>query len=202
MNKNYAHVSVTNSKLGSQIPSVNFPAIITCNPDAPCTKGGCYACKGNWLFKSVQDSLKQNLENYLANPQKWFDSVNSQITLYRYFRFFSSGDIPNSRFLQGMCWLARKNPDIKFLCFTKKFKLVNAYLDAGHKIPSNLKIVFSTWNDFIPENPHNLPTTWVYAKDFNNNNIPKEAIPCTGHCPDCLACWSLKHGQSVYFHKH
>ena len=46
-------ISTTNSKLGSFIPSFNFPPIVTCRKDAPCKKM-CYACKGNFMFKNVK----------------------------------------------------------------------------------------------------------------------------------------------------
>ena len=56
-----------------------------------------------------------------------------------------------------------------------------------------------TW---IPENPYDLPMTYVYGEKFNNDLIPKDAIPCGGKCETCQACWTLKKGQHVYFMKH
>jgi hypothetical protein len=44
--------------------------------------------------------------------------------------------------------------------------------------------------------------TYVYGKDFANDLIPKDSIPCTGKCYECQACWQLKKGQNVYFTKH
>ena len=98
--------------------------------------------------------------------------------------------------------MARKNRTTKYLCFTKKYEIVNAYIASGKKIPKNLSIVFSCWSDWVPENPYDMPTTWVYGKQFNNDRIPKTSIPCAGHCEKCLACWNLKKGGSVFFHKH
>ena len=54
--KNSINISTTNSKLGGTIPSINLPAGLTCRADAPCQKG-CYAKKGNWIFKNVKESL-------------------------------------------------------------------------------------------------------------------------------------------------
>ena len=191
--KQYAKVSNTNSKLGGQIYSVNLPPVVTCRADAPCFKG-CYACKGNWLFPNVKTSLQQNLEAYKNNP--------TQTALVRFCRWHSSGDIVDMQYFEGMCKVARKNKETHYLCFTKKYEIINEFLSKGKRIPKNLSIVFSAWSNWIPENPYNLPMTYVYGKEFNNELIPKDAIPCGGKCENCQACWTLKKGQHVYFLKH
>ena len=199
--KQYAKVSNTNSKLGGQIYSINLPPVVTCRADAPCFKG-CYACKGNWLFPNVKNSLQHNLEAYKSNPTLFFDSVAAQTALVRFCRWHSSGDIVDMQYFEGMCKVARKNKDTHYLCFTKKYEIINEFLSKGKKIPKNLSIVFSAWNNWIPENPYELPMTYVYGKEFNNELIPKDAIPCGGKCENCQACWTLKKGQHVYFLKH
>lgn len=199
------HISITNTKLGD-IPSLNLPPILTCRADAPCKKG-CYALKGNWRFPNVKNSLANNLQEFLDNKDKFFneiiDSLNNGVVCYRFFRWFASGDIVNMDFLNGMIKTAKKCKQTKFLCFTKKFELVNEYLN-NNKLPSNLKIVFSAWDKtFKVDNPHNLPITYVSFKDSSKNaDIPEMAIPCTGKCETCRACWSLKKGQSVVFNEH
>ena len=197
----YAKVTFNNSKLGRAIASVNMPVIITCRPDAPC-KDGCYAKRGNWLFQNVKNSLQSNLDAYKNDPQRFFNSVLDQTALVKYCRWFSSGDIPDADFFVGMCKVARKNKDTKYLCFTKKYEIVNNFLDAGHRIPKNLSVVFSAWSNWIPKNPYNLPMTYVYGNGFANELIPDNAIPCIGKCYQCQACWQLKKGQSVFFKKH
>ena len=199
--KQYAKVSNTNSKLGGQIYSINLPPVVTCRADAPCFKG-CYACKGNWLFPNVKNSLSQNLEAYKGNPTLFFESVAAQTALVRFCRWHSSGDIVDMQYFEGMCKVARKNKDTHYLCFTKKYELINEFLSKGKRIPKNLSIVFSAWSNWIPENPYDLPMTYVYGKEFNNELIPKDAIPCSGKCETCQACWTLKKGQHVYFLKH
>lgn len=198
----FMHVSFSVSKLGAQIPSINLPPLITCRADAPCRKDGCYACRGRWLFKGVQNCLKKNLNAYLENPKLFFDCVIANTSLSLYCRWFSSGDIVDMEFLTGMCRVARTNKNTQYLCFTKKWELVDSYVDSGKRIPKNLHIVFSTWGNFQPENPHNFPMTYVMAKNLDNSYIPDTAIPCTGHCETCQACWQLKKGQSVFFKKH
>lgn len=196
------HVSHTNSKLGADIPSINLPAGVTCRPDAPCRTQGCYAMKGNWLFPTVKQSLLGNLRAYKQNPNKYFNDIAAKTALARFVRWHSSGDIPDTVYLAGMCKVARKNKNTDYLAFTKRFEMVNDFISAGKKIPKNLHIIFSAWENFMPENPYSFPVTYVWSKNFDNSAIPKDAIPCAGKCDHCLACWKLKKTQSVYFKKH
>lgn len=212
------YISNKVSKLGANIPSINFPPIVTCRANAPCAKcakegGGCYATKGHWMYKAVREHLWGNLALYRANPKQFFDDAIAGTRLAMHARWFSSGDIVDMEFFKGMVRVAKVNKNTKYLCFTKKYELVNEYLSSGKRIPSNLRIVFSTWRDFIPENPFNLPMTYVMfgngrnktEKEENkrcNQMIPKDAIPCSGACETCLGCWTLKKGQNVVFKKH
>lgn len=198
-------ISLTNSKLGGQIPSINLPPVITCRKDAPCVKG-CYACKGHYLYENVRESLKNNLAAYISDKKAYFDYIIMFLTglvSYKYFRYCSSGDIVDMDYLKGMVRVAQKCKTVKFLAFTKKFELVNEYLKTN-KLPSNLKIVFSAWDkDFKVDNPHKLPVAYVsFKKEERNPKIPELSIPCVGHCESCQSCWSLKKGQSVVFHQH
>lgn len=196
------HISTTNSKLGP-IMSINLPALITCIQNAPCARE-CYARHGHFIFDNVRQSHLDNLNAYKEDPDAFFDFIAEKTRLSRYFRYHSSGDIVDANYLDGMCRVARKNKGTEYLAFTKKFALVNGYVSEGHKIPKNLHIVFSGWdNAFKIDNPYNFPTTWVLFREKERNaNIPETAIPCAGKCDKCLACWQLKSGQAVYFRKH
>lgn len=196
------NISHKNSKLGADIPSVNLPAGATCRPDAPCF-AKCYARKGNFCYGNVRKSLADNLEAYKNDPDFFFDFVAVMTRMSRFFRWHSSGDIVDGRYFRGMVSVAIRNPDVKYLCFTKKFEIVNEFVDGGGEIPQNLRIVFSGWDaNFRVDNPHNFPTTWVRFKKQNNAHIPEHAIPCKGKCYECVACWQLEPGQAVYFDEH
>lgn len=200
------HISLSNSKLGDKIPSFNLPAIVTCRPDAPCKKQ-CYACKGHWLYPNVKASLKANLDEFINDPEKLEKDITEWINngdiVYRFFRWFSSGDMVNKEFFNMMVRIAKNSPYTKFLAFTKKFEIVNEFIANGGIIPANLHIVFSGWGkSFKIDNPYNLPIAYVQLNDPNENNIPEFSIPCQGSCKNCKSCWSLKSEQSVYFKLH
>ena len=201
------HISLTNAKLGGKIPSINLPAGKTCRADAPCQKG-CYAKKGTFIYPNAKESLANNLLNYIMEPENYFQQIinylNDNDICFRFFRWHASGDIVDYNYLLGIIEVAKAVPQTRFLCFTKKFNLVNKYLDKGFKIPQNLNIVFSAWdNVFKVENPYNLPVTYVsFNNPERNADIPQNAFKCTGDCSTCKICWNLASGQSTVFHQH
>lgn len=200
-------ISSRNSKLGVLIPSVNLPPIITCRKNAPCAKL-CYGRRGNFTFPNVKQSAANNLHIYREDPEKYFSQIeayfSNSLVLFKFFRWHGTGDIVDKRYFEGIVKIANNCPNTKFLCFTKKFEIINEYLLKGNTLPINLKVVFSAWDkDFLVDNPYDLPVTYVNFKNTSNNpKIPDMAIPCTGRCYECQACWSLKNGQSVYFTQH
>ena len=206
MTQEHVHISNGISKLGSAIPSVNLPPIITCDPKAGCAKK-CYARKGRFAFSHVKSLLQNNLEIWMTNPERFERDVQSAAYTSRFFRFHSSGDIPDANYLAMMVRVAEWCPQTSFLCFTKKYKIVNDYLEANGEdsIPENLNIVFSAWGDFLPDNPHNLPVAYIRFKK-EDTYIPDDAIECSGYCGECVqtghSCWHLNRGQSVVFNEH
>lgn len=197
-------ISTTNSKLGL-IPSVNLVPILTCRDNCPCAKD-CYATKGRYRFENVKQSLICNYKAYTLNPKQYFREIKdalSGIISYRYFRWHAAGDIVDEQYFSGMVELAKELPNTSFLAFTKKFYIINNYLNSGNDMPDNLHIVFSAWGDeFQVDNPYHFPVAHVRFKDKENKNIPNTAVECSGDCTNCLQCWKIKHGESVVFNKH
>ena len=192
-----------NTKLSASIPSINLPAGITCRADAPCCKE-CYAKKGNFCYKKIKDCYQANLDHYLTDPQDYFDSIIKQLKqpliIYKYVRWHSSGDIVDREYLRGMVRVAQECSEVNFLCFTKKYELVNQWLYL-ETLPENLHIVFSGWDkDWKFDNPYNLPVALVRFK--NDSRDFSKCIECKGKCYECVSCWNLKKGQTVVFDKH
>lgn len=204
------HISNGVSKLGTAIPSINFPPVITCNPDAPCFKQ-CYARKGRFSFSHNKSLLQQNLDAWNKDKEGFERELINAFISARFVRYFSSGDIPDGDFLRMMDRIAEKLPNTEFLCFTKKYELVNSYIELmnaiGCSVPQNLHIVLSAWGDWIPYNPYNLPVAYVHLKSGEGaDKIPDNAIPCSKYCAECVktdrSCWCLRNGQSVVFEQH
>jgi hypothetical protein len=199
-------ISKGNIKMG-QIQSVSLPPVVTCSPLA-CKFCGkkCYARKICKLRRTVKESYDNNLDILLHDKEKFWREVEGSIKLTTYFRFFVSGDIYDKDFLENMVLCARKNKHCNILCFTKKYSLVNEYLE-HHRLPKNLNIVFSAWKGLEMPNPFNLPTAEVMYKDGTSTaEEGKKYIYCSGNCSECISekrsCWNLKKGEGVIFAEH
>ena len=199
-------ISKGNIKMG-QIQSVSLPPIVTCSASAYkfCGKK-CYARKICKLRRTVRESYDNNLDILLNDKELFWREVEGSIKLTTYFRFFVSGDIYDKDFLENMVLCARKNKHCNILCFTKKYSLVNEYLE-HHRLPKNLNIVFSAWKGLEMPNPFNLPTAEVMYKDGTSTaEEGKKYIYCSGNCSECISekrsCWNLRKGEGVIFAEH
>lgn len=203
---NEINMSNKNSKTGIACLNLAFP-VCTCRNDAPC-KATCYANKGCQRIAKVQAAYYRNLRLYYENPDSFFEQVYYKIKFSGLpkVRWFDSGDIADAEFLNRMVDLCKKTPNVRHMCFTKKYELVNEYIDDHGEFPDNLNIMFSAWDKMweVP-NPHNLGIAYV---DFNekrlNPEFPENAFVCPGRestCSACGVCWS-KRLNAVVFKQH
>lgn len=199
-------ISEGNSKLG-RIPSVSLPSVVTCR-NCDCQKK-CYARKLERIRKSVRGAYQHNLSVLKESPQIYWREVEAAIMMSRFFRFHVSGDIPDANYLQNMITIAARNPHCEILCFTKKYELVNEYIQndggAPNKLPENLHIIFSGWVGLEMANPFSLPEAHVRYRD-GSTTAREDAIQCGGNCTECAVtdggCWTLKNGEQVVFNEH
>ena len=200
----HVHISRGVTKLGTNMPSVSLPPVLTCREDAPCFSR-CYARRGRFAFPHNKSLLQTNLDIWNEDPVAFERDVIIAAFPSRFFRWHSAGDIPDLRYLGMMARVAQSIPETRFLCFTKKHELVNEYIAAYGELPGNLIIVFSAWGDFLPDNPYNLPVAYVRFRN-QQTSIPASAFQCPNYCGECVAtgcsCWDLKPGQSVCFNEH
>lgn len=196
-------VSPGNKKMGA-VPSVSLPAGLTCRKDCACY-AKCYARKLERLRPAVRNAYRSNLELLQNDPDTYWREAEAAIMMSRFFRFHVSGDIPNGNYLRKMVFVALRNPQCQILCFTKKYELVNDFLNDGGVFPKNLHIIMSGWKGITMDNPHNLPEAHVLYRD-GTTTARSGAITCSGNCTECAitdgGCWALKNGQQVVFHEH
>ena len=203
---NEISMSNKNSKTGAACLNIAFP-VCTCREDAPCKKT-CYACKGCQQIAVVQGAYYRNLRLYYDDPDNFFEQVYCKVKFSGLpkVRLFDSGDFPDAEFLDRLVEVCNKTPNTKWMAFTKKYWIVNEYIDKNGDLPKNLNIMFSAWDIFweVP-NPHGLGIAYV---DFNdkrlNPKFPRNAFRCPGRestCSACGACFS-KRLKAVVFHEH
>jgi hypothetical protein len=201
MNNLKVCISKGNRKMGA-IPSVSLPACITCNPAAPCFKK-CYAVKVARIYKTAAASYENNLDVLNTDWNSYWTQINDAARMTKYFRYHVSGDIPNAAYFKEMIITARKNPDTRFLAFTKQYDIVNTYISAMGDLPANLKIIFSNWGAWKCENPHGLPVCEII---FKGSAPADDWKICGGNCTECacrgVGCWELKHGDTIAIYEH
>lgn len=215
-------ISPGNSKLGA-IPSVSLPALKTCRSCACNEK--CYALKLERIRKTVREAYQHNLEVLTYNNDTYWREVEASIMMTRYFRFHVSGDIPDRDYLEHMIRIAKCQQHCEILCFTKKFEMVNEYIETkadelginlpprtAHGralfqtiLPNNLHLIFSAWPGLEMKNPYNLPEAHVRFRD-GTTTARTDAVECSGNCTECATtddgCWVLKNGEQVVFNEH
>ena len=194
-------ISRGNTKMGA-IPSVSLPACVTCNPSAPCFKK-CYARRLAARRATVRDAYQRNLDILSTDPAAYWLQVKAAAITTRFFRYHVSGDIPNIDYLYNMVKIAEELPHTNFLAFTKQYTIVNEFLNAGYKIPQNLKILFSNWGAWKCENPHNVPVCEIVLK---GSEPAQDWKICGGNCTECacrgVGCWELKNGETIAIYEH
>lgn len=192
--------SAGNSKMGA-IPSVSLPPITTCVENCVCAKK-CYAARICRVRPTVASAYERNLAALEADPGAYWLQVKAAAVCSRFFRFHVSGDIPSVDYLRDMARIAEELPHTRFLCFTKKYKIVNYFLSA-EILPHNLQLIFSAWPGMEMPNPYNLPVAHVI---FKGENPAENWKICGGNCAECacqgVGCWELKRGEHIAFYEH
>lgn len=196
-------VSPGNRKTG-WIPSVSLMPYITCPAACKGTcDGACYAGKLCSIYKTTMQSYARNTAIWYARPDYYFSVIKSVAMINRFFRYHVVGDIPNADYFGRMAQAARECPECTFLAFTKRYAIVNAWIDANGDLPRNLKILFSGWSNLKPVNPHKLPETTVYGKHADPD---PSWLLCGGNCLECCCrgtgCWKAEKGETIAFEIH
>lgn len=200
-------ISGGNTKMG-KVASVSLLPILTCPGRCNGTCGDkCYAKKLAILRPSVARSYARNTAVARFAPDAFFEAVRSAMAKAEHFRFHVSGDIPNPVYLQRVVTLCEDNPHCQVLMFTKRYEMVDYYIEKHGPLPANLHCLFSGWTNLFPTeggwNPFHLPETTVYAKD---EDIRPEWTLCGGNCLDCAihggGCWAAKPGETIAFKIH
>ncbi len=207
MKSNEVHMTTKNSKTGCGVIDLAFP-VITCREDAPCKKTGCYCMKGTQVMATVQGAYYRNYRLYHEDSVDFWNQVQFKLAHCGLLkcRFFDAGDLPDYAFIDGMVATAKKFPEMKFMAFTKKYFLVNQWIDNNGNLPDNLNIIFSAWDkDWEVLNPHHLPVAYVEFKNSEKTPVlPAKYQICPNQkdktitCSMCGKCWRKDLGAVVF----
>jgi hypothetical protein len=150
-----------------------------------------------------QGRYLEALNYWKKNPEQFENQLTIEISLFylagiKRFRFHSSGDFINQKYFNMCCRVAGQFPRMKFLAFTKSYKI-----DFSRK-PRNLIIRYS-----LDSSTEVVPQVDLYAKvveDFSEYKLKRGEFRCmyredkTINCGTCQLCWGKR--KTVVFKKH
>jgi hypothetical protein len=177
------------------------------------TCSSCYACKGNYQFSNVQDSLENRYQS-LDHPL-WVEAmtvlVRSTTKKVPFFRWHDSGDLQSVKHLANIVAVANATPNVKHWLPTREYKIVEDFMKAGGILPENLVVRMSAHMVNTKAPDYGLPTSTVHADSQAGpfkvlNSIPAGSHACPApkqgnQCRDCRACWDST-VPNVSYHKH
>jgi hypothetical protein len=168
-----------------------------------CSK--CYALRGNYQFKSTQDSQSKRLSG-IAHGQ-WVEAMVALLTaehaggkLPPYHRWHDSGDLQSREHLAKICAVCRATPWLRHWLPTREGKIVRDFVRDGGSVPENLTIRLSaTMVD------GSAPKAWPLTSTVHDKSAGQGhhcPAPLQGNkCGDCRACWSAD-VANVSYHVH
>ena len=160
---------------------------------------GCYALKGCYVFKVVQDAQYKRLRA-IRHPL-WVRAMAMQINSKKtkFFRWHDSGDIQDLKHLAKIFKVCKLTPKIKHWlptreAWVKKFEWA---------APKNLVIRFSA--QMVDQSRFKIKgwrTTSTVSSDLNKTMV-REGHFCpapkqNNECKDCRACWDKKVKNVAY----
>ena len=151
----------------------------------------CYALKGRYRFKNVQDALTRRLQA-LEDP-RWVDAMTVLITGEKWFRWHDSGDIQSLKHLENIFEVCKRTSSTQHWMPTREAQFLKQ-LDPA-TIPPNLIIRMSS--HMIDQGPVNFwPWTSTVASPAGKRTCP---APEQGNeCRDCRACWDRSIPNACY----
>ena len=168
-------------------PAHNLPAQ-ACKTGAKLVKipgsvcAGCYALKGRYRFKNVQQALQRRLRA-LEDP-RWVAAMVTLIKDQDWFRWHDSGDIQSLEHLKNIFKVCKQTPNTKHWMPTREAQFLKDIDPAT--VPPNLIIRMSS--HMIGQGP---VKQWAWTSTVST---APEARTCPApdqgnECKDCRACW-------------
>lgn len=156
-----------------------------------CSK--CYALKGRYGFKNVQDAQERRFKT--ITHKLWADAMIYLMHKRKieWFRWHDSGDIQSAEHLARIAYIAERCPDTNFWLPTRERGFVKKFL-SKHSVPKNLVIRISDTN--IEDGPRSPPGVDIIATTSSvvtsKADASCPAYTQGGICGDCRMCWDPK----------
>ncbi len=207
----YVHVvkNTFNKKLNptgkGRIWSLSFPPLTTCIDKPPC-ESLCYSLKAMQRYPVARNAWMDNLIMYRRDPVEFWKQVQDAFdratpkTYPELFRLQSAGDFIRPEMVQEEIELAKANPDVLFMAFTKRY----SWLPDVKTLPSNLVLIMSMWKNLPVIGPHvdGYGRAWMLDPKDPDERIPSKTFKCDWNCVACKFCFTPGAPADILFHKH
>jgi len=141
---------------------------------------GCYALKGCYVFKVVQEAQYRRLAS--VKHELWTAAmallINSKKS--KYFRWHDSGDVQDEEHLLKIFAVCKLTPSVKHWMPTRE-AWVKRFLPLK---PHNLIVRFSA-----PMVDQEAPSSWPHTSTVVTSGRTCPAPTQDNECKDCRACW-------------
>ena len=144
---------------------------------------GCYALKGRYRFKNVQDALNRRLKA-LEDP-RWVEAMVVLVTGHAHFRWHASGAIQSVEHLKNIFEVCKRTPATAHWLPTREARFLSLMDPAV--VPANLKIVLS---DHMVDQM--TPASWWPFTSGVTTDAAQGTCPApkqNNECKSCRACW-------------
>ena len=147
-------------------------------PDSVCE--GCYALKGCYVFKVVQEAQYKRL-NAIQHPD-WVLAMATLINSKKpdVFRWHDSGDVQDVDHLEKIFEVCRLTPSKRHWMPTREAWIK----DHMHKAPANIVVRFSS--PMIDQGP---VKSWANTSTVSTKSRSCPAPDNNNECGSCRACW-------------
>ena len=153
---------------------------------------GCYALKGRYRFKNVQDALNRRLKA-LEDP-RWVEAMVTLVTGHAHFRWHDSGDIQSPEHLKNIFEVCKLTPETAHWLPTREARFLKDI--QPEVVPKNLKIVLS---DHMVD--QEKPASWWAFTSGVTTDAAQITCPApkqNNECKSCRACWDTSVKRVVY----
>ena len=152
----------------------------------------CYALKGCYVFKVVQDAQYRRLGS--TKHPYWVRAMTHLLLSKKSkeFRWHDSGDVQDLKHLAKIFEVCRRTPDVKHWMPTRE-AWIKAYLQYA---PANLVIRFS-----MPMIDQPAAESWPHTSTVVTTGRTCPAPDQNNTCGDCRACWD-PNVKNVAYGKH
>jgi len=150
--------------------------------------GNCYSCSMSKMYWNMHKRFAMN--GYLLSS-----TLPVLPTIFsRVFRISAHGELKNVLHLFNICRLAEKNPDTRFVIWTKRLDLIRElFLRWKYVKPTNLRLIWSVSQknrinvSFPADVEHLFEKMFIVHDEDQTENVD---MNCQQQCSECMLCYS------------